>query len=281
MADERAHRASAVSHLKHAYRCLQNAAGALEWTDVVTLESLMRYAGHGRWLFDVLVAAGWPGGTDLSTLRGYLFAGWQLGRRHISGVIEALGSEDMKGAEQSIGYLDEKHILFDDELRADVAYWRGALHATLREQGKRSDEHVNQATEYAKEAEHIYERLQRRGKWIDSLIFIAEQDLPLWPDTAYRSAKIAAMIACFIGNDESVWHALERQADAAEIFRRRYGQEKTLEGEPLEDPDQLRRDAKAAQQRAVTLNKKACCSANFSFDTHGEVFFEQDPPASF
>jgi SIR2-like domain len=258
MAHERAHRASAACHLKHAYRCSESAGPPLEWTDVVGFHDLNPYAGNAGYLFEILIATRWPAGKEKS-LRGHMFRGWELGRRHISDVIYHLQRHDIDAATDALAYLKDGHIVLDDELRADEKYW-GAILLSISHHGAEEREDVS---ELAMQAARVYERLQRRNKWIDALIFVAEQKLPVWADSAYEAAAEAAMVARFIGNSESEWHALERQATAADIYEERFGQQVPVEGFLPQSSEDLLRKALDARRVAEQMSNVSCCQADF------------------
>ena len=124
------------------------------------------------------------GGTQL---RDWIVRGWLLGRQHISTIQHYVHSGEFQTASNLMKDLRFDDLIMDDELRANVAYWQAILISV-----ESPEDPGGKIAGLADEAANIFERLQRRDKWIDALILKAEQDLEIWSDDSYIAASIAS-----------------------------------------------------------------------------------------
>ena len=90
----------------------------------------------------------------------------------------------------------------------------------------------------------------------------------MWPDMGYKEASIAAEICQFIGDYGRSASALNLQASFAEIL---LDQDLTeLDGDPLCQPEGLRRLAVECERRAEMIQQSECCPIpNFSLRRRG------------
>jgi hypothetical protein len=258
MMDERLWTASAATHFSRALSGFRRLS-RMDWTDIIGLANLTKHGGLDKQRVHAFLA-------DAIALKGGKRARsnrpvdrWLLGRRGLSEIVWCVRAGLTEKARELMDCLRGAQILLDSELMADLAYWGGILES-LRE-----DQHVRgEAAFLSTCAADTYERLQLRGKWIDALIFAAEQYLPSWPDSAYSSADIASMLCRFIGSDLSGAHALRLQAWASEILTR--NGEGEVDGMPVESADKLREKAEEMEKRSKARSGCSCC-----FPTHDSL----------
>jgi hypothetical protein len=98
---------------------------------------------------------------------------WCQGWRHVSSLRRCVTREDFHEADLVFQAFNEDRFLalYPDELRADTIYWQAMNCFEQATSGKAGDDEMvllNRAGAMADRAMRVYEKLQRRRKWIDA-----------------------------------------------------------------------------------------------------------------
>lgn len=257
MCDERSERRNAIRHAERAIAMYMESKRPLAWSELTGILDLARFASNrwavDSWLFSRQDADG------TTELRRRSLGAWLVARRLLASALKALQTGDGKGAAEALTTLHDRTGHFDYELTADVLYWSAILCSLDDSRAGVAALGRQDPATLAQKASQLYEQLQKRSRWADALILLAEQSLPTEADTAYESCFAAAMIADFIGNYETRAQALDRQAVAADLCRRIYG-EKCPSGITVEPREELRKKARHARLEYERVSATACCA---------------------